>query len=336
MRSGMTVVEVLVTLAAISLLAALLLPAIQSARESSRQTQCLNNLRQLGQGVHNHVAANSNKLPYTSTNGFDRRRRKLLPSISPHRHLLPYLDESVLHSKIDFKDMAINRPGTPPGFMNPAQMELLEARVPVFLCPSDVQRPGATNYRANMGYGPGVFGPKPPAIAGFAGNVAGAFVHGRSTLVGEFRDGLSNTVLFSEKLVGDGDPGRYTPWTDYFYFGLGDVSSADEAVQACSSLSQPDPLHASYAGWTWLFGGWNSTWYNHILTPNSPVPDCSAGGDQMAGGGHGAYAARSFHRGGVNAVLGDGSCRFISDQIDRLIWRALSTRAGGEPIGDTF
>ena len=217
-----------------------------------------------------------------------------------------------------------------------AQIELLEGSVPVFLCPSDVQRIGATNYRANLGYGPGVFGPGPPAIAGFEGNVAGAFVHGRRVRLSEFRDGLSNTVLFSEKLIGDGDPGRYTPWTDYFYFQSRDITTADGAVLACRSLSQREPPHASFAGWTWAFGGWNSTWYNHILTPNATIPDCSAGGDQMAGGGHGAYGARSYHTGGVNAVFGDGSGRFINQRIDETVWRAISTRAGGEPVADAF
>lgn len=333
---GITVVEVLVALAVITVLAALVLPAIHSIRESARRRRCLNNLRELGQASHNYASAHEDRFPETSTNGYDSRHHQLLPSISPHRHLLPYLEQSDLYSRIDFHDMSINGPGAPGIFVNPTQARLLDARVPLFLCPSDVQRPGATNYRANMGYGPGLYAPQPPAIAGFAGNAAGAFVHGRSVRLSEFDDGLSETVLFSEKLIGDGDPQVYTPWTDYFYFRGGDISSADEAVGACRSLSQPQPAHASYAGWTWLFGGWNSTWYNHILTPNSPIPDCSAGGVQMAGGGHGAYTARSFHGGGVNAVFGDGSARFISDEINRSVWRALSTRAGSEAIGDLF
>lgn len=336
LRSGMTIVEVLVTLSVIGLLAALLLPAVQNARESARRMACLSNLRQLGLATQNHVATHDGALPSTSTNGFDPQGQNLLASISFHRNLLGFLDLSAVHSEIDFSEMPINQPGAPPGFVNAALNRLLTVRVPVFLCPSDVQRPGATNYRANMGYGPGVYAPGPPALSSFLGNAAGAFVHGRSTRVGEFSDGLSNTVLASEKLIGDGDPQRYTPWTDYFFFLGGDFLSADDAIQACGSLSQPNPAHASHAGWTWLLGGWNSTWYNHILPPNSPVPDCSAGGNEMAGGGHGAYAARSFHQGGVNAVFTDGSARFISNQIDQLIWRSLSTRAGAETRGDAL
>lgn len=331
--SAMTIVEVLVALSVIGLLAALLLPAVQFARESARRTECLNNLRQLGLATQNHAATHNGAFPATSTNGMDPQGQTLLASISIQRNLLGFLDLSAIHSKIDFSEMPINQPGAPPGFLNADLNELLTVRVPVFLCPSDVQRPGATNYRANMGYGPGNYDPGPPAPSSFAGNVAGAFVHGRSTRANEFRDGLSNTVLASEKLIGDGTQQRYTPWTDYFYFWGGDFLSAEDAIQGCGSLTQPNPAHASYAGWTWLLGGWNSTWYNHILPPNSPVPDCSAGGNAMAGGGHGAYAARSFHQGGVNAVLTDGSARFISSQINQLIWRSLSTRAGGESRG---
>jgi len=333
LRLGMTIVEVLVALSVISLLAALLLPAVQNARESARRTACLNNLRQLGLAAQNHVATYNGALPSTSTNGMDPEGQNLLASISFHRNLLGSLDLSTIHSVIDFGEMPINRPGAPPGFVNPSLNRLLTVRIPLFLCPSDVQRPGATNYRANMGYGPGNYDVGPPNPASFAGNVAGAFVHGRNIQIGEFLDGLSNTVLASEKLIGDGNPHRFTPWTDYFYFLGGDFLSAEDAIQGCRSLSQPNPAHASHTGWTWLMGGWNSTWYNHILTPNAGIPDCSAGGNEMAGGGHGAYAARSFHVGGVNVVLTDGSARFINSQVNQLIWQSLSTRAGAETTG---
>lgn len=333
-RSGMTIVEVLVTLAVIGLLAALLLPAVQNTREAARRIACLNNLRQLGYATQNHVSTHNGALPSTSTNGLDPQGQKLLASVSFHRNLLGFLQMSAIHSEIDFSEMPINQPGMPPAFVNAPLNRLLTVRIPTFLCPSDVQRSGATNYRANMGYGPGSYDPGPPAPSSFPGSVAGAFVHGRSTRVNEFRDGLSNTVLASEKLIGDGDPKRHTPWTDYFYFGGGDFLSADDAMKGCGSLPQPNPAHASYAGWTWLLGGWNSSWYNHILTPNSPVPDCSAGGNEMAGGGHGAYAARSYHQGGVNTVFADSSARFVSNHIDQLIWRYLSTRAGGETTGN--
>uniref|UniRef100_A0A7C4LLC6 DUF1559 domain-containing protein n=1 Tax=Schlesneria paludicola TaxID=360056 RepID=A0A7C4LLC6_9PLAN len=333
-RCGLTIVEVLVAAGVLALLAGIVLPALHAARESSRRLQCVDHLRQLSLAVQSHAATHGTQLPPTTKNAVDARTQQLMPSGSPHRHLLPYLDQAELFSRLDFNDLAINRPGGPPEFNSAANNHTRSLRLAVFLCPSDVQRPGATNYRANLGYGPGVFGPEPPAIRGYAGNVAGAFVHGEITRFGDFRDGTSQTILFSEKILGDGIPDRFTPWADYFYFGPRDISTADDAVSACGSLSHPNPPHASHGGWTWLFGGWNSTWYNHVLPPNSPIPDCSEGGERMAGGGDGAYTARSFHPGGVNAALADGSARFISSTIDLSVWRALSTRAGDDAIGD--
>lgn len=335
-RRAATLIDLVVATGVIGILIALVLPAVQSAREASRRNQCLDHLRQLGVASQNHAAAHAEMFPYTSTSAYYPGQQLRLPSVSPHRSLLGYLDLSSLISGADLNKAIANLPGIPPVAIDPVLAQLAGISLPMFVCPSDMQRLGATNYRANMGYGPGVLAPGPPAVAGFVGNVAGAFVHGRRVSIGEFQDGLESTVLFSEKLLGDGDRERYTPWTDYFYFMLGDIASADDAVTACNSLSQPNPQHASYCGWTWLLGGWNSTWYNHVLTPNSRTPDCSAGGDVMDGGGKGAYAARSFHLAGVNVVFAGGSARFISDSVDGQVWRSLSSRDGGESLGDVW
>lgn len=329
-RRGVTLSDVLVSLGVIGVLMSLALPAAQRARESARQLQCRDNLRQFGIASQNHLATKIDKFPYTATNGSDSRGRVLLASVSPHQNLLEFLDRSALTQRSRPDPSIVSDTRLPPAFTDPALQELLAIRIPVFLCPSDVQCAGATNYRANMGFGPGIYGPDPWTISGFIGNVSGAFVHGRSTRPSEFRDGLSNTILFSEKLIGDGNASHFASQTDFYFASTYQIFTADDAVQACSSLAQPDPTHASYCGWTWLFGGWNSTWYNHILPPNSRIPDCSEGTYVMAGGGPGSYSARSFHSGGVNAAFADGSTRFVSDQIDLVVWRSLSTRAGEE------
>jgi hypothetical protein len=333
-RVGASIVDLLIALAILGMLMALLLPALHSIRESARRTQCLNNLRQLGLAVQNHVTVRVGELPRTATNSIDPQGRKLTPSFSPHRNLLAYLDGTQLMSRIDPFDVTINTPASPAVFLNPGMAELARLRMPAFLCPSDAGRGGTTNYRGNMGFGPGVFSPSETNWA-FVGNTAGAFVHARVTRISEFRDGLDYTALFSEKVVGDGEPRRYNAWTDYFYATV-NLQTADDAVRVCGSLRQPSPEHASYGGWVWLFGGWNSSWYNHILEPNAAVPDCSAGGVQMAGGGDGTYAARSYHPGGVNVVFASGSARFINDQISLPIWRAIASRAGNETLGDDW
>jgi len=327
-RPGATLADLLVVLGIIGLLMALTLPAIQRARESARRVQCLDHLRQIGLACQNHLANRFDEFPYTATNGSDSEGQILLASESPHRHLLEYLDQAPLALSLPSDPLVINDTQSPPRFADPVLNQVLAVRIPVFQCPSDRQQPGATNYRANMGCGPGIYGPAPGADDRSLGNISGAFVHGRRTRAAEFRDGLSNTILFSEKQIGDGHPARFTPTMDFFFTAMTPLQTADEAVQACASA--PQPLHGSYGGWTWLFGGWNSTWYNHVLPPNSRIPDCSEGTHAMAGGGYGAYTSRSLHGGGVNVLLGDGSARWISDEIDLRLWRALATRDGAE------
>lgn len=107
---------------------------------------------------------------------------------------------------------------------------------------------------------------------------------------------------------------------------------ASEAIDACRRYAVPNPgEHDSYCGFTWLLGGFNHTWYNHILTPNAGVPDCTIG-IFLAGGGHGIYTARSFHPGGVHVLFADGAVRFVGDSIDLAVWRGLCTRRGKEAL----
>jgi prepilin-type processing-associated H-X9-DG protein len=260
--------------------------------------------------------------------------------------LLPYLEGDTVYETVEWSHGGRDNPGSLPDsflaigngvivFSRPVNETPLTTTIPVFLCPSDIQRPAGNNYRACMGYGPGIFGPNSGAICQYPGNASGAFVNGRPVRPAEFRDGLSNTVLFSEQLIGDGDPQRYTPWTDAFYFE-GNLCTADDARQRCAQFATVNAQHDSFRGTTWLLGGWRHTWYNHVLTPNSHVPDCSAGGEGMGGGGNGAYAARSYHEGGVNVVMADGSSRFVSENVNPAIWQALATRSGKESIGDSF
>ncbi len=207
--------------------------------------------------------------------------------------------------------------------------------MPTFVCPTDSGPAGRNNYRANLGPGASITLPHLPLDQAHAPrnpvDASGAFVNGRAVAVAEFADGLSNTALFSEKIVGDGDPHTYTPYRDRFYTGV-NFDSAAEAVDLCRRLAEPNPRHGhdSYSGFTWLVGGYNQTWYNHVLGPNSATPDCAFG--MALGGDPGAFAARSFHRGGVNLLYADGGARFVTDPVDLGVWRAISTRRGGEAV----
>lgn len=343
--SGVTVVEVLVSVALIGLLVAILLPAIQQSRERSRLVKCQNNLHQLAVAAMHHESVHR-RLPVTSTVAIARNgdRTRLIASVSAHARLLPLLGQQALYEQIDFNHRAFDSPGHPPQsfrdegfgqvqFVEPANTVAMTTSVPVFLCPSDSARVGANNYRTCMGSGPGFYPWKEGATCRDPGNAAGVFRHAAGVRLGAIRDGLANTAMFSEQLIGDGDPVTYTPSKDAFYY-QGDICTRAQARRRCAAYAVRNAQHDSFRGTTWLFGGWRQTWYNHVYTPNSAIPDCSAGDSTMTGGGNGSYAARSYHHGGVNVAFCDGSVRLVDENINPEVWSALATRAGSETVGE--
>jgi prepilin-type N-terminal cleavage/methylation domain-containing protein len=335
-QRGFTLAEVLVVAGVAGIIVALLLPAVQSARERSRQVACGNNLRQLMLAAQGDQAAQG-AFPVTSVISGDLvngRLASISRSISPHRSLLAYIDPAIFN-KLDFNDATAPLENVAPTSNSEANRELLDASIPTFLCPSDRAPLGGNNYRANMGTGPGLYNPRdfPQSVAELdPGNRTGAWVNGNRLRPQEFRDGLSQTVMFSEKTIGDGNPAVFTAYRDRFLSPV-EINLAGDAIRACRVYASQKPQwHDSYSGTTWLYGGWSNTWYNHVVGPNSRIPDCSH--PQAFGGGVGLYGARSFHPAGVYVALGDGAVRFVSDDIDLGVWRALSTRAGAEVVSD--
>lgn len=322
-RRALTITETMVAMSILSLLAALLLPAVQAARENGRRTHCLDNLREIMYACGSHESARQ-EFPYTAVQYFGSDKQ-MHPPCSPHERLLPYLEQEAVYAEIDFNDLPLDLSMMPPS--SAKNGELVHLPLAVFRCPSDLRAPGANNYRACMGYGPGIFTAAESSVCTDPGNGTGAFVNGRAVKPAEFLDGLSMTGMFSERVVGS--RGAYRPYSDYLV-SLIDICTTADAVSICSSLPATGP-HDAYGGATWLFGGWRQTWYNHLLTPNSATPDCNAG-PITAGGGRGAYTARSYHPGGVNSAMADGSARFISEGVDAAVWRAFSTRSGGEAV----
>lgn len=329
-KAGLALVELLVVLAIVSALAAVAVPAVQRSREAARRLQCQNNLHQLALGCHAHESMHRS-FPYTATNygtvigGVP----KSYPSVSPHSYLLANIDPAAF-SELDLSDGSWAKSGCPPSSGSRANQLLMRSTFGVFLCPSDRQPDGGNNYRANLGPGVGIFRHTAQSmLPGDPWNGTGAFENGRQVPLAEFSDGASNTALFSEKIIGDGDGNSYDALRDRFAVGF-DIVTATNARVICRNYAVASPaLHDSYSGLTWLFGGWNHTWYNHVAPPNSPTPDCSGGGFPV-GGGRGLYCARSFHPGGVNVVFADGGTAFVADGIDLALWTAYSTRAGGE------
>lgn len=311
--SAMTLVELLVVLAIIGLLAAILLPAVLAARSAAQRTSCANNLRQLGIALHNHVAAQQR---------FPPGRGTPFPRIfSAQAFLLSYHEQESLRQRIDFKappQSFTTLDSTYDGSQNHAAATSI---VTLFLCPSDPAQGrvagsvyGGTSYAANAGSG--------TVRYGSLQNGDGVFYTGSWTRLRDILDGVSNTAAFAERPLGEGDGAEASPERPEPLM-LELPGDPDPTPTVCAT---PASGHwYTQRGAKWIVGNYGNTLYNHSYPPNARLWDCMNEKQQQA-----LTAARSLHPGGVTVVLCDGSTRFVTDTIDLAVWRALSTRAGGE------
>jgi prepilin-type N-terminal cleavage/methylation domain-containing protein/prepilin-type processing-associated H-X9-DG protein len=324
-RDGFTLIETLVAIGIIGILIGLLLPAVQAAREAARRAQCQNNLRQIGIALEGYNTANG-CYPIVITNKFP----PYLGHFSIHVRLLPYLDQRPLFDAINFdvgtippEDTALNPQGKA---VNAPNLTVGGRTLAFFLCPSDggAFRFAGNNYRGNVGVGPG-----PMQDAEFRDSGNGFFQELGLTRPSLIPDGLSHTVAFSERLRGSGTKQRPMAERD-FWAVPGAVFLADHLLQACRVAARPHARDVFIHGGRWWFWvGRERTLYTHTQSPNGRVPDCLW--PQMVAAA-GMTTARSWHRGGVNALMGDGSQRFVPDSINQSVWRALGTRNGGELV----
>jgi prepilin-type N-terminal cleavage/methylation domain-containing protein/prepilin-type processing-associated H-X9-DG protein len=326
---GFTLIELLVVIAVISLLIALLLTAVQAAREAARRTQCVSNLRQIGLAVHNYVESRG-VLPIgqgPEPNGFYYGWSSLAM-------MLPYLEQSSVYSSLNFDLPNGSDPTTPQNSTGQY------ARIAVFLCPSDTDRllspTGHNSYTGNNGSGPDTNGANPTGvICGSKMYLTGPIFDSTTVRLQEITDGLSQTAAFSERVKGIGLNNNGQPPDNMNPPGsvirIGKVPDDPEVVYALCYAGNP---HAPVAGLSgdysvgsfWHIGTMHGTRYNHVMPPNTW--SCS----QKNSDNDGAHTASSRHPGLVNVLLADGSVRAVKQTVNRLIWRALGTRAGGEVI----
>jgi prepilin-type N-terminal cleavage/methylation domain-containing protein/prepilin-type processing-associated H-X9-DG protein len=320
-RAAFTLIELLVVIAIIAVLIALLLPAVQSAREAARRAQCVNNMKQLGLALHN----------YHGVTGAFPIDRSIFPSpatattpysYSPFAMLLPYMEQSPMYSAINFNLPSLSQDGN---------TTVLATAVSVFLCPSDGQHAPAntagTNYRFSEGtsicyaYGPVDFSlvntTMPPPDGPFFDNM--------SITIAQITDGTSNTAMVSERLLGDFNNAIATPNRDTFVQTTW-PTTPEETYQQCQ---QVDPTSVpsngdSNVGTPWLRGYVGTSVYKHVSPPNTY--SCYFYPSRLT------MTASSLHPGGVNVNMGDGSVRFIKNTINRVTWRALGSRNGGEVL----
>jgi prepilin-type N-terminal cleavage/methylation domain-containing protein/prepilin-type processing-associated H-X9-DG protein len=356
-RSGFTLIELLVVIAIIAVLIALLLPAVQSAREAARRVQCVNNLKQIGLSLHNYESSNSCFPPGVESTDF---------TVSPARtafvdgdwsvlaRLMPYMEGSTLYTAMNFNFGYWAASGS--------NFTGASAAVNIFICPSAARAnplkdsapsDGIDTMAKQFGvgygysdYGATVYVDISPVLSttGTGATAAtpyrdkttrsnGLLKQGR-TAIAECTDGLSNTIAIGE------DAGRdeyfLSPYTEYntsgsmftgptWGGGIGDTRGAGAysggAARRYWRWAEPDVCFG--------VSGQPNNKFRPMkeLAPWSTPPGVTGGNN--AGANDELF---SFHSGGINCLMGDGSVRFIKDTVNLVTLRALVTASGGEAV----
>lgn len=343
--TGFTLVELLVVIAIIGILVALLLPAVQAAREAARRMSCSNNLKQIALALH-HFHDSHKEFPIGSPcetcPGFE--------SIPPWQYrwgplamLTPYLEQFNVYESLNLDVPLYGHTGIyrGPGYgVHPSNYVPLTQEIRFFYCPSDREQKvqtvatgaeldyGATNYVGCWGRGA-------PTNAGTAifDDADGVFRSKKAVRFADVTDGTSNTAAFSECLLpnpsiaSSGGIVLTKENKDLVIVGARSGSDPHLSVAWCTRFGSPVASQPSH-GARWFDGFVLYTAYYHWWGPNSEIPDCAKWAPlrslwQMA---------RSRHPGGVNMALCDGSVRFASETVDVRVWRTLGSRDGGEVV----
>jgi prepilin-type processing-associated H-X9-DG protein/prepilin-type N-terminal cleavage/methylation domain-containing protein len=300
-RRAFTIIELLVVVTILGVLVALLLPAVQMARESARRMSCVNNLKQVGIAIH-HYASIHTVFP----SGQGAKGHSLFVAV------LPGMEETNLYNAINF-NLPVGDDGN---------MTAVLICPKSLLCPSDPYLPlwSSTSYAGNIGNGSYRL-----TYDGMFASTDTPYDHYISAR--DVIDGLSNTAAVAEQLVD-----RYPSTPDRrrtFYQFWGDTTSygEDQFALKCMSLAGLRTVPHRLKGYNWAEGLWPKTLYDHFLPINSP--SCYNTGTSKLDG---ASAAGSLHPGGANVLFADGHVKHIKQGIAVNVWRGLGTRRGGEVI----
>jgi prepilin-type N-terminal cleavage/methylation domain-containing protein/prepilin-type processing-associated H-X9-DG protein len=332
-RRAFTLIELLVVIAIIAVLIGLLLPAVQKVREAANRMKCSNNLKQIGLAAH-HYHDSFDRLPPGA---------RAAPSLaSAQVFLLPYLEQAAKYRQFDLAQNVVT---------SPTNHAARTQDVSTYLCPSDPSAgawldrnpppgvvpgtSGRSNYYGNVGAHGWWQDARGAAVK--PGELAGVFGHETRTRLQDIGDGTSHTALFAEVKRGAA-PNRdhldvtLLPPSSWNTPGTNQATNPNNRaplpatfVAACNQAAATDNV----TGLQYYRGAPHTALYTHTLPPNYTGRDCmiQVGGDQFH------LAARSYHPGGVNVALADGSVRFVISSVPFDTWKALGTRSGGEVLG---
>jgi prepilin-type N-terminal cleavage/methylation domain-containing protein/prepilin-type processing-associated H-X9-DG protein len=343
-KNAFTLVELLVVIAIIGVLIALLLPAVQAAREAARRMQCSNNFKQFGIALHNYHSV-FDVFPGTGT-GF-----------SVQAKLLPYVEQVSLHDLIDYKISAM---GGAAGsmYVNSDHYPAVGAKIAMFNCPSDGENNIFENALANTdpptpftgGNYMVCIGSGPNQTYAIQSKTDGLFYFNSQTGFRDITDGSSNTLAMAESLLGNHlnssdlqDSKRQIGVTTALTAGGpggGGSFGFPQLAGFTGGTSQPnwDTVLAGCTSWqgdracTWFIGRSRFTSFNTYLPPNSRYPDFvpSSGGQSQLG----LHFARSNHSEGINILRADGSVQFLNDTINLILFQAMATIDRGDNISN--
>ena len=325
-RCGFTLVELLVVIAIVGILVALLLPAVQAAREAARRMQCKNNLKQLSLAVLNYENT-YRKLPASSIVNLNVSSTGNNGSWGVHGRILHFLEQNNLYDNVDI-NLAWD-----------FQAAIDELQIPVYACPSDVgagrmRDPGGGKVKlwpTSYGFNLGTWFVYNPATR-MGGD--GVFYPNSHLTLASVVDGTTNTMMAAE----------VKGWQPYLRNGGPPTTTIPNTPAEAATIVASGGEYKNTGHTEWPDGRVHHTGFTATLQPNSFVEynnggtivdaDYNSWQEGLDGNaGSPTYAivtSRSFHPGVVQVTMVDGSVQSIPETIDLTVWRAIATRQGGE------